>query len=141
MDFRGRVQGDHERTQCGLTAVMTHPCLSAPLGLFFACKLSSDLVAYRLFCRSVEDELFVGDVMTKSPVLFHRFARPVGLPMPPVLCDMLPFVLLLFTLLLLILLSCIGAAVECTVAGRGNGDAAGDVLLCESAEWSEPLDM
>jgi hypothetical protein len=30
--------------------------------------------------------------------------------------------------------------VEWTVAGRGNGDAAGDVLLCESAECNEPLD-
>jgi hypothetical protein len=37
------------------------------------------------------------------------------------------------------LFSCRGA-VECTVAGRGRGDGAGEVELCESAEWSEPFD-
>lgn len=29
---------------------------------------------------------------------------------------------------------------ECTVAGRGRGEGAGDVLLCESAECSDPFD-
>lgn len=31
---------------------------------------------------------------------------------------------------------------DCTVAGRGRGDGAGDteLLLCESAECSDPLD-
>lgn len=48
--------------------------------------------------------------------------------------------LILFILFILLLLSCNGAAVECTVAGRGSGDAAGDVLLCESAECSDPFD-
>lgn len=91
---------------------------------------------YRLFCSNAEDELFVGDVTTKSPVLFHRFARPVGLPMPPLLCDMWWLLLILFILLILLLLvSCTGAAV-----GLGNGDAAGDELLCESAECNEPFD-
>lgn len=87
----------------------------------------------------MEDELFVGDVITKSPVLFQRFAKPVGLPIPPLLCDI---TLDGMTLLLIVLplLICIGAAVECTVAGRGSGEGAGDVLLCESAEWRDPFD-
>lgn len=118
---------------------LTHPCLSTLFGLFFDCRLSKDFAVYRLFCSSAEDELFVGDVITKSPVLFHRFARPVGLPMPPLLCDItLDGMTLLF--IVLPLLICMGAAVECTVAGRGSGEGAGDVLLCESAEWSDPFD-
>lgn len=101
---------------------------------FFACKLSSDLVAYRLDWRVGEDAWFVGDV-TKSPVEFHRFPSPVGLLVPLWVkifdADVGDCKAWLF--------SCKGA-VELTVAGRGKGEGAGDVLLWESAEWSDPFD-
>lgn len=104
----------------------THPCLSTLFGLFFDCKLSSDFAVYRLFCSSAEDGLFVGEVIvvvTKSPVLFQRLARPVGLL--ALFCD----VTLDGTLLLLIKLPLFVTFVECTDAGRGSGDGAGDELL------------
>jgi hypothetical protein len=112
------VQGDHHNVWNGCKLLETHPCFGMPLGLFFVCKLSSDFVVYRLF--NAEDELFVGDVITKSPVLFHRLASPVGLFKPFVLFTLLLIVLLLlvlvllllFTLLLTLLLCCNGAAVE-----------------------------
>lgn len=148
--INNRITREEQRLQHTELRGETYPCLSRLFGLFFVCKLSSDFVVYRLFCNIAEDELFVGDVTTKSPVLFHRFARPVGLPiLPTLLCDikfvvddwwLLLLLLILFILFILLLLSCNGAAVECTVAGRGSGDAAGDVLLWESAECSEPFD-
>lgn len=113
----------------------THPCLSTLFGLFFDCKLSSDFAVYRLFCSIAEDGLFVGEVtavVTKSPVLFHRFASPVGLFCDAAFDGM--------TLLLLIKLPLLVIFVECTDAGRGSGEGAGDVLLWESAECSEPFD-
>lgn len=103
---------------------------------FLDCRLSNDLVANRLDWRVVGDCWFVGEV-TKSPVEFHRFPSPVGLLVPLWFrrldaedCDCKPLV---------VLLSCKGA-VECTVAGRGSGDCAGEVLLWLSAECSEPFD-
>lgn len=123
----------------------THPCLSTLFGLFFDCKLSSDFAVYRLFCSSAEDGLFVGEVIvvvTKSPVLFHRFANPVGLV--PLLWEETvdgATLLLLLLLILLIKLPLFAIIfVECTEAGRGKGEGAGEVLLCESAECKEPFD-
>jgi hypothetical protein len=110
----------------------THPCLSW-LVPFFDWRLSNDLVANRADWSVGEDCWLVGEV-TKSPVEFHRLLSPVGLPLPVWAskfdaddCDCKA------------LLSCKGA-VECTVAGRGSGDGAGEVLLWESAEWSDPFD-
>lgn len=113
----------------------THPCFSKLLVPFFDCKLSNDLVAERDDCRVVEDCWFVGDV-TKSPVEFHLLFSPVGLLTPLWLRR---FEADVWDCKACWLFSCKGA-VECTVAGRGNGDGAGDVLLCESAEWSDPFD-
>lgn len=74
-----------------------------------------------------------GDV-TKSPVEFHRLPNPVGLPLP--LCvDKLDADDCCCRLL-----GVNGEFVECTVAGRGKGDGAGDVLLWESAECKLPFD-
>lgn len=113
---------------------MTHPCFSKLLIPFFDCKLRRDLVAKRALCNVGED-WFVGDV-TKSPVEFHRLLSPVGLLLPLCAskldaddCDCRA----------LILFSCNGV-VEWIVVGRGKGDGAGDVLLCESAECSDPFD-
>lgn len=102
---------------------------------FLDCKLSNDLVAYRLDWRVGDDAWFVGDV-TKSPVEFQRFPSPVGLLVP---LSFKRFDVDDWVCKAWLLLSCNGA-VEFTVAGRGRGDGAGDVLLCESAECNEPFD-
>lgn len=118
----------------------TYPCFSKFDELFLACKFSSDLVANRLFCRDADVCMCMGECAIKSPVEFQRLPKPVGL----------------FWLLKLLLCvnkfvadvcdcsiaDCIKAVVECTVAGRGSGDGAGDteLLLCESAEWRDPFD-
>lgn len=103
---------------------------------FFVWRFSNDFVAKRLDCSDAEDAGFVGDV-TKSPVELQRLLRPVGLLAP----------LGLFSRLdaeawdcKALLFSCKGDEAW-TVAGRGSGEAAGDVLLLgESAECSEPFD-
>lgn len=134
----GWVQGDN-KIECGCSMYGgqhgTHPCLSKLLTPFFDCRLSNDLVAYRLDWSVGEDCWLVGDV-TKSPVEFQRLPSPVGLLVP---LWARRFDADVWDCKAFWLLSCNGA-VAFTVAGRGSGDGAGDVLLCESAEWSDPFD-